>query len=234
LLAAELEARVLCNSPPELIAERCGLTADVVRAFEAVFFDVRHLLEASGYIFHQVIGRPIIDGFSPDDMGCVWKFFAYLRGQHALEILLFVHPGGKPRPWPSTFPATLAERRALVATCRLTVLTRCLKIRDMSAADRARLILRSKWFERLDEADHVTCSETGAISQVDVGSLLGSRVEDPDSRIPGDGIPASASRDLSTGVGVEGCFDLIRWSEPDFANLQIRAEPLELGRRVIA
>jgi hypothetical protein len=210
------------------------LTADVVRAFEAVFFDVRHLLEASGYVLHQVIGRPIIDGFSLDDLGSIWKFWGYMRGSRTLDLMLFVFPGEKPRPWPSTICATMVERRSLIASCRLAVLARCVRVQELLAGDRGRLILLSKWFERLDEGDCMTCSEIGAISQVDVGSLLGSRVEHPDSRIPRVGFPASALRDLSTGIGVEGCFDLMRSSEPDFANLHIRAEPRALGRRAIA
>jgi hypothetical protein len=234
LIGAELEARVLCNSHPELIAERCGLTADVVRAFEAVFFDVRPLLEASGYIFHQVIGRPIIDGFSLDDPGSIWKLYAYMRGPNALDILLFVFPGRKPRPWPSTIPATLVERRSLVATCRLAVLTRCVRIADMSASDRARFVVLSKWFDQLDEVNRVSCFGNGVISQVDLTSLLGSRVEDPDRLIPTHSSPQFVPRYLCAGTGGRALSDCITWSGPDCTDLHIATEAPELVRRAIA
>jgi hypothetical protein len=210
------------------------LTADVVRAFEAVFFDVRRLLGASGYILHQVIGRPIIDGFSPDDLGCVWKFFAYMRGQNALEILLFMFAGGKARPWPPTIPVTLAERRELIASCRLMVLTRCLKISDMSAADRARFVVLSKWFDQLDEVNRLTCFGSGPISQVDVSSVLGSRVEDPDRMIPAHSSPVFVPHDLCAGSGGRALSDRVTWSCPGFTDLHISTEPYELVRRAIA
>jgi hypothetical protein len=180
LIAAELEAWVLTGSHPELIAERCGLRVEVVLAYEVVYFDVRHLLAAPGYVFHQVIGRPIIDGFSLDDLGPIWKFCAYVRGPHALDILLYVFSGGKPRPWPSAFPATPAQQRALIATCKLMVLTRCVRIADMATDEMARFLFLSNWFQQFDEADSVMSFGIGAISEVDVSSLLGARVEDPD------------------------------------------------------
>src|SRR5208282_5310715 len=57
LIAAELEAWILAASHPEFIAERCNLSVEVVAAYEAVFFDVRPYLDATGYIFHRVIER---------------------------------------------------------------------------------------------------------------------------------------------------------------------------------
>jgi hypothetical protein len=234
MVAAEVEAWILSGGPPAMIAERCHLPVEVIQTYSMLFFDVKPRLDAVGYILHVVIGRPLVEGFSMDDLGSLWKFCAYMRGPHALDVLLFVFPGGKPRPWPSTLPATLAERRALVATCRLMVLTRCLKIRDMSAADRGRLILLSQWFERLDEADFVTCSETGAISQVDVSSLLGSRVEDPDGRIPARSSPQFVPRYLCAGTGGRALSDRITGSGPGVTDLHISTEPSELVRRSIA
>ena len=126
LVAAELEARVLAGSSPELIGEHCGLSAESVAAYEALFFDVRPLLEATSYILHRVIGRPIIDGFSLSDLGSIWRFFGYMRGRHTLEVLLYTFPGREPRPWPASSPATPEQRARLIEACRGAVLTRCL------------------------------------------------------------------------------------------------------------
>ena len=158
------------------------------------------LLEASGYILHQVVGPSIIDGFSLDDLGSIWKFWGYMRGLVALEVLLFVFQGGKSRPWPSSFRTTPAERRAYVASCKLAVLTRCMRVQELSAADRGRLILLCMRLEQLDEVGHETCFKTGTISPVDLSSLLGSRVEDPDLMIPAYGSSASTRAILAAGL----------------------------------
>jgi hypothetical protein len=235
LIAAELEARVLCNSPPELIAERCGLTADTVRAFEAVFFDVRHLLAATGYIFHQVIERPIIDGFSLDDLASIWKLCAYMRGPHALDILLFVFPGGKPRPWPSAFPATPAQQRALIATCKLMVLTRCVRIADLEPDEMARFLFLSKWFQQVDEADSVMCSGIGAILEVGLASLLEPRTEGQGSITPRSwSLPVDIPCDWRTGIGGKGTPDRTDCPATGYADLHPSGQLHEPTRRVIA
>jgi len=132
LIAAELEAWILAASHPEFIAERCNLSVEVVAAYEAVFFDVRPYLDATGYIFHRVIGRPITHGFSLDDLGSIWRFFGYMRGRHTLEVLLYTFPGREPRPWPASFRATPEEQARLIKACRGAVFARCLP-RDLSS-----------------------------------------------------------------------------------------------------
>src|SRR5205823_3925434 len=51
-----VEARVLAGQPPADIADRTGLPAVVVLAYEAVFFDVRSRLRYPDYVLHRVIG----------------------------------------------------------------------------------------------------------------------------------------------------------------------------------
>jgi hypothetical protein len=140
LIAAELEAWVLAASRPEFIAERCGLSVEVVAAYEAVFFDVRPYLDATGYIFHRVIGRPITHGFSLSDLGSIWKFFGYMRGRHTLEVLLYTFPGHKTRSWPASFEASPDEKARLIEACRGAVFARCLP-RVLSSVRDLKLIL---------------------------------------------------------------------------------------------
>lgn len=56
LAVAELEALVLANKTPEFIAKRTGLTADAVRYYEGIWFDVRDRLKYKGWIAANVIG----------------------------------------------------------------------------------------------------------------------------------------------------------------------------------
>lgn len=181
LVPAEVEAWILTGGPPDLIAERCGLPVDVIEVYEKLFFDVRFRLGAVGYILHVVIGRPILSGFSLEDLGPLWRFVGYMRRPHALDLLLHVFPGGKPRPWPSTIPATPSEQRTLIAACKRMVWTRCLRPADMSPADIVRLLLFSEWFQDVQEAESVNLSGLGRIAEIDVTSLLEPRNEDLNS-----------------------------------------------------
>jgi hypothetical protein len=122
----ELEAWILTGEPIEVAAERCGLAIPAAEAYEAAFVDVRARLGAPGYVLHTLIGPAVWLGFAPDDLPGIWKFFGYMRGRHALEVLMHVFPGPSPRPWPASFDVTPAERRRIIAACRGAVLTRCL------------------------------------------------------------------------------------------------------------
>src|SRR5271157_3617153 len=229
LIAAELEAWILTGNHPELIAERCGLTVEAVEAYEVVFFDVRPHLQATSYILHRTIGPPIRYGFALDDLGSLWKFCAYMRGPHALDVLLYVFPGGKPRPWPSTFPATPSEQRALIAACKRMVWTRCLRPADMSPADIVRFLLLNEWFQDVQEADCVKLSGIGAISKVDVTSLVEPRTEDLDSSSP-----VSAQRGGCTGARGGGTSDRNKQTGAGSTDLDLSGKRVEPAHRVTA
>jgi len=212
-----------------MVADRCGLPVDVVEAFEKLFFCVRHRLEAVGYILHVVIGPPIRYGFSLDDLGSLWKFCAYMRGPHALDVLLHVFPGGKPRPWPSTFPATPSEQRALIAACKRMVWTRCLRTADMSPTYIVRLLLLRKWFQDVQEAESVNLSGIGPIAEVDVTSLSEPQTEDLDSSAP-----VSVQRGGGTGAGGGGTSDGNRQVEAGSTDLDLSGKLIEPAYRVTA
>jgi hypothetical protein len=148
LITAELEAWILTASHPEFIAQRCNLSAEVVAAYEAVFFDVRPYLDVTGYIFHRVIGRPITHGFCLSDLGSIWKFIAYMRGRHSLEVLLYTFPGQETRSWPASIEATPAEQARLVTRCKLAVLTRCIRIEELKPAELFRFLLLNQRVQR--------------------------------------------------------------------------------------
>jgi hypothetical protein len=235
LVAAEVEAWVLSGSTQALIAERCGLPVEVIETYEKLFFDVRPRLEAASYILHTVIGRPILYGFSLDDLGSIWKFCAYMRGPYALDVLLFVFPGEKPRPWPSNFPATPAERSELIAACERMVWTRCLRPADMSPADRSQLLFLNKWDQKLHKANDAGCSGIGAISKIDVSSLIEPRTEDWDSIAPSScSSPASILRSRCTESGGLGTADRQNRAESGSNDFHLSVKPVEPAHRVIA
>jgi hypothetical protein len=218
-----------------MIADRLGVQADVIETYEKLFFDVRHRLEAVGYILHVLIGPPIRFGFSLDDLGSLWKFYSYMGGPHALDVLLHVFPGGKPRPWPSTLPATPAERITLIAACKRMVLTRCLRPANMSPADISRLLFLSEWFQDIQEAESVNLSGIGPIVEVDVTSLLEPRNEDLNSVTAACyGSPGSTVRSGCVGAGGGGNSDGNNQAEVGFTCLDQLGDPVELINRVTA
>jgi hypothetical protein len=126
-LRGELEAWILAGEPIEAVAERCGLPAAVSEAYAEVFFDVRHRLGAEDHVLQVLFGRELVSGFSLEDLPSLWRFFAFMRGPHALAVLLHVFPGSRRRPWPASFRASPEERRRIIAACRGAVLARCLR-----------------------------------------------------------------------------------------------------------
>ena len=218
-----------------MIADRFGVHADVIQTYEKLFFAVRHRLEAVGYILHVVIGPPIRFGFSLDDLGSLWKFCSYMGGPHALDVLLHVFPGGKPRPWPPTFPATPAERRMLIAACKRMVLTRCLRPVDMSPPDIVRLLVLSEWGLDDQEAESVNHSGIGPIAEIDVTSLVKPRTEDLDSiTVASCSFPVSTLRGGCAGAGRGGNSDGNKQAEFGFTCLDHLGDPVELINRVTA
>ncbi len=235
LVPAEVEAWLLTGSSPAMVADQCGLPVEVVETYEKLFFDVRHRLKAVGHILQVVIGPPIHYGFSLDDLGAIWKFCAYMRGPHALDVLLHVFPGGKPRPWPSTFPATPSEQRALIAVCKRMVWTRCFGLADMSPADVVRLLLLNEWGQELHEADCVKLSGIGAISKVDVSSLVEPRAEDLDSITAAScSSLVSILRGGCTGAGGGGTSDGNKQAGAGSTGLDLSGKPVEPAHRVTA
>lgn len=90
----ELEARLLSRSTDDQIALQCGVTAPTVKAFEALFFNVRDKLHHSGYIVHTVMGESVHRGLAERDYDLLWKMYAYAHGPHMLTSLItkFVNP----------------------------------------------------------------------------------------------------------------------------------------------
>jgi len=172
LIAAELESWILTGNHPGLIAARCGLTVEAVEAYEVVFFHVRPHLQATSYILHRIIGPPIIRGFSLHDLGSIWKFFAYMLGRHAFEVLLYTFPGHKKRSWPASFEATPAEQARLVARCKLAVLTKCIRIDELTPAELFRFLLLNERVQRESLETELPGSGLAIGKEGDVASSL--------------------------------------------------------------
>ena len=90
----ELEARLLSRSTDADIAMQCGTAGEVVKAYEALFFNVREKLHHPGYIVHTVMGTAVHRGLAEREYDLLWKMYAYAHGPHMLTSLItkFVNP----------------------------------------------------------------------------------------------------------------------------------------------
>lgn len=88
-LRAEVEARLLAGQPAEAIAARVGTSAEVLQAYEAVFFNVSDRLESTGWVIHQVIGPAIHRGMTDRDHDVLLRLFAYVtRDERVITSLV--------------------------------------------------------------------------------------------------------------------------------------------------
>ncbi len=84
----ELESRVLANQPVETISARCGLSPDIIVAYETWFFDVRTRLGAGMWITNMVIGDGIQRRFLNHEVGPFWAAYGYHGGPFVVDALV--------------------------------------------------------------------------------------------------------------------------------------------------
>jgi hypothetical protein len=105
----EVEARLLTKESYALIAEKCGLTAEVVTAYHHTFFDVRDRRHAEGYVLHQVIGPKAHAGLTEADVEVILKLYAYAGGPLVVDALVSYYRD----------PPTLPDRPELLGAAEL-------------------------------------------------------------------------------------------------------------------
>src|SRR5262245_44912699 len=83
-----VEARILARQTPGEVAWLTALPVEVVRAYEALFFDCRPFLGARDWVFlHAIRGHEYADASVPDP-GAVLKAFAFAGGPLVLEAVM--------------------------------------------------------------------------------------------------------------------------------------------------
>jgi hypothetical protein len=85
-----LEAYLLTGEPLPVVADRCSMSLKTVEAYTRLFCDVQPRLHARDWIASRVIGPGLWAGFTKQDIGSLWKAFAYYAGVLALEVVVTV------------------------------------------------------------------------------------------------------------------------------------------------
>jgi len=89
-----IESHILARSDDRYIAFRCNTTPETIRAYEALFFNVRQKLHHRSYILNCVIGPEVHGGISEREYRLLWKLYGYFLGPHIIDALeaKFVNP----------------------------------------------------------------------------------------------------------------------------------------------
>lgn len=85
---AALDARILATESPSDIASRLGCAANIIEAYEAIFFDVRSRLMMRSFVVHEVIRIPPTGVFRWPDVREFWMKVGYWFGPRCLENVL--------------------------------------------------------------------------------------------------------------------------------------------------
>jgi hypothetical protein len=82
-----IEAHILAREDDYEVAYRVGTNHRAIKAFEALFFDVRDKLQHRSYILHTVMGPAIHRGLTEREFDLLWKLYGYFLGPYIVEAL---------------------------------------------------------------------------------------------------------------------------------------------------
>lgn len=83
-----IEARILAGESDEQIATRMGVDQGVIAAYEAVFFNVRGMLNNRDYVVNVIMADAVTRGLSERQYDLLWKMFGYHGGSYVLDAVI--------------------------------------------------------------------------------------------------------------------------------------------------
>jgi hypothetical protein len=207
-----VEARLLAGQSDEVIARRGALPAEVVTVYEAVFFNVRHRLDAADSILFTAIGPRLYaeDGEPAPDV--VVKLLAFLGGPPVADALLGlidVRSGRSTWCWD-----TCADPR-LVQVFELALAVQATPVNERTAPTLMRLNARMAEIERARAAGSAaSVTESIAMTGIEVAiEVERSESSTPDARkVRAPGTPAACDRDEMASPA----FDLADLGQPEY------------------
>jgi hypothetical protein len=115
----ELEAWLLTTTSFQDIANRLGLSVEVVGAYESIFFAVREAATATDWLVLRAVGYSAVRGFVQELPYAMWKLVALHGGAFILEVVIAATTG-RPLP-PGAVRRSGNSRAAAEAMLRLKV-----------------------------------------------------------------------------------------------------------------
>ncbi|MCE9530577.1 MAG: hypothetical protein K8T89_05525 [Planctomycetes bacterium] len=82
----EVEARILADQSPEVIASIVGMSVGAIEWYERWFFGIRDRLTVRSYVTHNLIRWHALDPAKPEEV--LWKAYAYWGGPLILDLVM--------------------------------------------------------------------------------------------------------------------------------------------------
>jgi hypothetical protein len=94
ILRYSIEAHALAGSSDLDIAMRVNYSANIIKTFCDMFFDVRSRLDKQQWIVHSVIGISVHHGIAERQFDLLWKLYGLMMGSQMLDALelKFINP----------------------------------------------------------------------------------------------------------------------------------------------
>jgi hypothetical protein len=125
-----IEACVLAGMTSQQIAAKIGTNAEIIEAYENVFFDVRDRLNDKLYVVNVVMADAVTRGISERQYDLLWKLFGYQGGPYVLEsVISKCSPIAKPEKpedvgqFFQDFAVNTVKHKAAVATLTVPINT---------------------------------------------------------------------------------------------------------------
>jgi hypothetical protein len=133
--AGEIEARLLAAQSHAAIADRFGIEAATITAYEALFFNVSEKLQHPSYIVHNAIGGRVHHGAQERDVVVLWKFYGYFYGPAMLDALceMVVNPTRPDRG--ATLMAAMTDATHNTITRRALLAAQTMKLNGFNEVD---------------------------------------------------------------------------------------------------
>jgi hypothetical protein len=118
------------------------MAAEVVEAYERLFFHVIDKLDARSYISHVVFGPALLFGLNETDTPTIWKLLAYQLGPHALDAAIDLSDASGRLGRPGDGQERSLEQRRTLRGLTMLIATWCLPISECNVSVLQRLTSR--------------------------------------------------------------------------------------------
>ena len=173
----ELEVRLLAGQTDQEIAARCGLPAETVAAYAALFYDVRDRLETDCLRF-ELFGARLYEGTALG-RGDLLKFYALRGGPHVVDGLLAAG---------CLEPAGAGPEQGANPIAELFDLALAVRTMPITARNFQRLIRLCQRFQQLERA--ATASRSAVAAPILPQRGLVESLEAPEPTGPAETLPA--------------------------------------------
>lgn len=130
-----IEARLLAGQSNEEIAECFGISPDIIKYYEKIFFNVREKLNSSDYIMTCIIGPSVQAGLSDRDYDLLWKLFGYLYGPIVLDSFIMTTSRRYRPTTMSEVDAALADDTRSALQRKVAIVTRTFAVNPFSQSE---------------------------------------------------------------------------------------------------